>query len=884
VKPVETTEFGLQFAVQLSPWWLLLFVPLVAALAWLLYRVQFRGIPRWSTWSLVLLRALFLVGIVFLAFRPSAVLRKILTYPGRIVFVFDDSESMAAKDSGMSDEESLRLARELEPKEREQGERYHELAERLSDIEDVVRKFEVFQRGMDRGKDVFWDGAEKAQSKALECFERFETLAASAPTAGEESQAVFKTIVGEVKEHRAGLDAFFRGDRSPEKQSFDLYCAKLADLRKRLFDLQAALDRRALTDGNEALKIAADAVRGQIRLDIASESLSRLKGSLSALVPGQFFLTTRLMAGEQGPMEEFAPEQVKSRRGVTDIVSRLDQLLNEESEFPLTALVLLSDGRDLGGKSLAALQEALSRKQVPVYAAGVGSEREPLDIAALEVRSPPFAVKGLPIRVTARVKTVLKEPVPAQVEVLSKAQPVAIKEVTLGVREAEQVELGCSPGESGLFRFTFRCKTAPGETFPVENNSMDFAVNVRDEKVKVLFLDWKPRWETRFALNIFQRMEFIELNSIIALVQENTTLKRGVGKGAWPESLAALETYDLIVLGDLPDDLLSPAEWQDVKAAVLEKGKTVCFIGSGQRDPAPAAVAGALLPVRPRKLGGDPKFQPTDLFDLAATDTGAFHPTTFLLARGLKRVPETPQTRSLPDTQALVLDAKSGEPVVCGRFLEKGKTMLVDTDLLWKLLNPTMLSAHAEIYIGLVAWAVEGGFAETADGESKTRLGLDRRTLVAGNRLQVWASGSSADSVVEALGEDGTVLAQAKAAPARADSALARAEFENLPPRDIVFRLRGTEAKSGHTVIVEDYPELKFLSLNEDFLRRLTSATGGEYRRFTELGKLFLQMQPKERVEKQERIWRLWDAGSVLALLVVLITLEWVWRKWVGLV
>ena len=32
------------------------------------------------------------------------------------------------------------------------------------------------------------------------------------------------------------------------------------------------------------------------------------------------------------------------------------------------------------------------------------------------------------------------------------------------------------------------------------------------------------------------------------------------------------------------------------------------------------------------------------------------------------------------------------------------------------------------------------------------------------------------------------------------------------------------------------------------------------------------------------RVWRLWGWGPLLGLLIVALTAQWVWRKWVGLV
>src|SRR5205814_1054403 len=101
-------------------------------------------------------------------------------------------------------------------------------------------------------------------------------------------------------------------------------------------------------------------------------------------------------------------------------------------------------------------------------------------------------------------------------------------------------ELRFTPPDVGLFRYNARLETVPGEVIPTQNNSTDFALNVRQEKTKILFLDWKPRWETRFAMNILRNLDYVNLNSIVVIVGKDAILKRGVEKGSWPENLPAL--------------------------------------------------------------------------------------------------------------------------------------------------------------------------------------------------------------------------------------------------------------------------------------------------------------------------------------------------------
>ena len=189
------------------------------------------------------------------------------------------------------------------------------------------------------------------------------------------------------------------------------------------------------------------------------------------------------------------------------------------------------------------------------------------------------------------------------------------------------------------------------------------------------------------------------------------------------------------------------------------------------------------------------------------------------------------------------------------------------------------------MYIGMVNWAIEGGYSRKSEEKATgPKLGLDLRSLKSGDPVQVWVDGVEGEARVEVISEDGAVLVEAEAGVTREDSAVARAVFNDLPSGNLSFRLKGTQHVSGNVIAIEDNPELKHLSLDAGFLRRLASATGGELREFTDFERFFTQIRPKPRTETHENRWRLWDAANVLAFLIIVLTVEWVWRKLVGLV
>lgn len=875
MQPLETTQFDLQFAVPLSPWWLFLLLPLAGLTAYGLYRRQMKGIAKKSAAGLILLRVLLFCGLVFIAFRPSFILRKILTYPGRVVFLVDNSLSMTAKDNAMPATEALWLSRKLEI-ERSQGDAYHALADKLESIESAIRRFQREQAGADRTKDEFWDKAEVTQNRILKSFAEIETEAKSAPGLPDEARARFAVVLEEIRELRANQAQVFSGNQTPDRNAFDTFATKLELSYHKLYSIQASLDTASLQSGNEHLRARVETAKQARRLDLINRVIRDASGTLDQKLPGQYFLQATVMSPGLAPS---GGDAVKAEEGTTNILGRLEQIIQEESDFPLTSVVLFSEGRDLSHLHSSAIQKAYARKQVPIFSAAAGSDHEPHDVAVLTVQAPPFAVKDSPVKVSVYLKAVLQEAAKSEIQIFIKGAAVATEEFELKAGSSTpKVELSFTPNETGMFRCRVQVKPSNGEVFPIQNNTAEFAINVREKRVKVLFLDWKPRWETRFALNILQRMDFIELNSIIAVVQENAEVKRGVRRNVWPENLAALEMYDLVILGDLSQSTLKDAEWEDLKTLVWDKGKSLCLIGNGLSSPVPPSLADSLLPVAPLadKTKSHPQLLETKE-ELALTRPGRYHPMTRLLAEAVESTDLT-ASDAIKETQPLLLNSRTNQALIAARYAGKGKLMLIQSERLWKLLNPTALEAHAQIYIGLVSWAVEGVLGPL---ESAQQLGLDKLNLSDTNNLQVWTKGVS-KGAIEAFSGDEVLMESPIISASESESGIAT--FEELPARDFLFRLKGTEIKTPTAMVIHNSVELKYLARDQKFLRQIAAGTGGEYRPFTDFTKFLLRTEPKERIEKHERIWRLWDAASILAFLVIIVTIEWVWRKFVGLV
>ena len=866
----------LRFTADASPWWLLLLVPALAAAGWWLYRVDFPGMTRPRRVILVTLRVILLLGLLLLAFRPNLVYERTLTYPGRVSFVLDNSRSMTVSDNRLSDGSALRLARRLSD-ERIGRQPLHEMATALEGAATRLASFERAARGADRSRDAYWDRVAEAR-EAIEKRYREAAKRAAAATEpvgalGEEAAQKLKRAKSRFEKARTGLDRFFGGKELPSTDAFDRYGDRIAGIAATALDLQAQLDA-ARVEGDADLAQAADRVRGRERRALVNEKLAASGPALERLGTEQGIERVGLMGGAADLVEADDLRVPEAEAGPTDLVGAVRRTVERESDFPLSAVVVVSDGRDVEARPSAPLEQLLAKEQVPLWSLPVGGRREPVDLSVVGVRAPPIAVANRPVTVRARLKAAMRKPRSLELRIRRDGEAVVERSVELEPGAERVVRLELTPGSPGHKRYTAAVEPIGDEVVPQANNTADFVMTVRKKPVRALVLDWKPRWETRFAINTLERLPYVETNDMVVLTGQEGELERGTARGSWPKSPEALALYDLVVLGELPDDTLTAQEWSNLRRWLERKGRTLCFLAprSGAGGLPGGEAARALFPI-----GGEPAANaPLKRADaVGMTASAARHPLTAALA-GILPSEASAGAALAPRSTALLTRAESGAPLLAVGHPGEGRVAAIDHPQLWRALNPTAHGAHQRLYVAMVTWAIESGWAGEKDGP---RLWLEQRRARANRGAQVWVRGGGDAPVVEAVRGD-EVVAAAEAEPAGAEAELRRAVFAELPPGEVTFRLRGAGGVATPRVsVVARRPELDYFARAAQPLTRLAEGSGGGVRPFTQLERVLERVEPKERVERSRTVWRLWTLPLVLTLLFVVLTAEWCLRK-----
>jgi hypothetical protein len=224
---------------------------------------------------------------------------------------------------------------------------------------------------------------------------------------------------------------------------------------------------------------------------------------------------TRLYRLDTRMGQAAALKDIQPAAPATHLNDGLRQLVNDTSDLPIGAVVLLSDGSDNSGDLALETIRALRNRRLPVHTVGFGKEHLAHDVELSDVSVAPRALADSRIPATVTFHQRGYAGSKALLLVRDGDKTVGSREITFNRDGASQVEtVFFSPGGAGAKNLHFLLGPLPGEENPA-NNSIARLLGVTDDKRRILYVEGEPRWEYKFIRRAEDDDKIVQVASML---------------------------------------------------------------------------------------------------------------------------------------------------------------------------------------------------------------------------------------------------------------------------------------------------------------------------------------------------------------------------------
>ncbi len=592
----------------------------------------------------------------------------------------------------------------------------------------------------------------------------------------------------------------------------------------------------------------------------------------------------------------------------------------EESVLNRSALVILSDGRDNSGVSAMDLAAPLKAAGAEVYTIGLGSENEPTEVAIVQVVRPDsvaadgklagsieltqHGVSGRDI--SLRIESGDGGEVIWQKTV--KATTASGQSVPFELDVAKVIAGSTAAATRGVQRNTvvmdLRAVVEPvdGDT-SAANNVSAFRVAASTRDRRLLVIDGSSRWEMRYIRNLFMRDPAWSVDTILyGAGTDMPRLRRGDEPGQFPRSREAMGRYDAIVMGEIPPEQLEPADANLLREFVTRGGGLVVI--DGRYDRIKQIATDSLSDLIPVRFTDQP---PAMIVSVAPTRIGGEQPVLNL--GGEQSELEKFWTQLPAPVSAVRVEVQEGaeswadakgvdglkSPWLVTRLFGAGRVIYIASDETWRWRYKVADRFHARFWNQLLAAVMQPPYSAADDyvaiGTDKIEYGPGASAIVRA-RLQDAGGKPVGDATVDAMIiADNQVVATV---PLAIDDP-ARGTYQGttgpLEPGAYSVRIRASgfdaEALQATTPIwvgPGDSAEWNRISLDKNSLTQIADSGGGVYFHESSASQILDRLRPLSSGTIVESDVLVWQSFYWFWAVILLLGLEWWFRKRAGLV
>lgn len=576
-------------------------------------------------------------------------------------------------------------------------------------------------------------------------------------------------------------------------------------------------------------------------------------------------------------------------------------------------IVLISDGRSNEVDPQSTMRSAarfLRTLKIPVWTVPVGTASEVKDVHVLARLNSNFLLVNQPASLNVSLIGTGYNDWTANIHVYREDKLVTSKQVMLENGHAE-TSLPVREEHRGVFQYRVEVDPLMGET-DLDNNKRSVIARVIDDKTKVLVVEARPHWDSKFLLRTLRADMNVEVTSIFYInpdrtfavmekLSEDQTAQKTVLPGLqMPRTREELQKYDCVFLGKDIDEVFTSGELKLLQEYVSDDGGSVVFF----RGRPYGKENSELAKMEPVRWGdgalADARFELTEegktnpIFDYGSR--GKASDTIIRELPAMTSITRVTDEKSLAVVLARLEGGRRSEQIATLVYQRygKGKVMSIGALGLWQwAFLPEGLEQYDDIYgrfwNQMIRWLVSG--SEFLPGRDVS-FQIDKSAYHPGEMIRMTVSAKLVEQTrykprIELTQPDGSKV-QLTPEPRQDAEGVYAAQFAPEKEGEYEAVLYSNVGKPDKDVVrftvYDDSVEQRCVQTDREMMNLISEVTGGQMLEIGDLDGLPDKMQEFETLAREQVKPRdIWDRLPVFSALICILGVEWFLRRTSGL-